>query len=356
MSAAYKVESLTPTPSEEPRPKRPRPINKRVFGSIAKSTSKVIDEGFREALARDPKRERRWVVLLDGNGDQIRAVVRAAKRAGVEITIVADLIHLIEYLWPAAYDFHPHHVKARPSILRVVGLHGDDHPSAVPNRGHHAHPGVAACFAHEAPRPSACSGRAYPSVRTGGTALLERAQAVLRGAVPPSPWPSVQGPKAPLDPLGQVSGGARLPPRTLGQVPGGAERPHGPLHEVSEGGAASPEDTRPSAQGASCPLPPLDQVSRTGRAPPSDTRPSGGNPSPSPPCPFAKYPRPGRSHLPPWDRTRSYSPSRISWPARRIDLSSYMAGPRATSSFEYEVVAISPASLRERSLCAFSGM
>ncbi len=56
MSAAYKFESLTPTPSEEPRPKRPRPINKRVFGSIAKSTSKVIDEGFREALTRDPKR------------------------------------------------------------------------------------------------------------------------------------------------------------------------------------------------------------------------------------------------------------------------------------------------------------
>ena len=101
------LQSLAPTHPEEPRPSRPRPVNKRVFGSVADSASQVIDEGFREALARDPKREHRWIILLDGNGDQIRAVQRSAKRAGVKITIIADLIHLIEYLWPAAYCFHP---------------------------------------------------------------------------------------------------------------------------------------------------------------------------------------------------------------------------------------------------------
>jgi hypothetical protein len=100
------LQSLTPTPSNDATP-RPRPINKRVFAGIARSAATVIDEGFRDALARDPKRECRWIVLLDGNGDQIRAVQRAATRADVEITIVADLIHLIEYLWPAAYCFHP---------------------------------------------------------------------------------------------------------------------------------------------------------------------------------------------------------------------------------------------------------
>jgi hypothetical protein len=99
------LQSLTPTPSNKAG-SRPRPVNKRVFSSVARSASSVIDEGFREALARDPKRECRWIVLLDGNGDQIRAVRRAAKQLGVEITIVADLIHLIEYLWPAAYAFH----------------------------------------------------------------------------------------------------------------------------------------------------------------------------------------------------------------------------------------------------------
>lgn len=101
------LQSLTPTPSEKPRPTRPRPINKRVFASVAESTSDVINEGFRDALARDPEQACRWVVLLDGNADQIRSVHRAAKRAGVEVTIIADLIHLIEYLWPAAYCFYP---------------------------------------------------------------------------------------------------------------------------------------------------------------------------------------------------------------------------------------------------------
>jgi hypothetical protein len=101
------LQSLTPAPTDEPRPSRPRPVNKRVFGSVAKCASEVIDEGFREALVRDFELSRRWVVLVDGSDHQIGAVRQAAERVGVEVTIVADLIHLIEYLWPAAYCFHP---------------------------------------------------------------------------------------------------------------------------------------------------------------------------------------------------------------------------------------------------------
>ncbi len=58
--------------SEASQRRRPRPINKRVFVSVARPYSTVIHEGFRDALARDPKRERRWVVLVDGNGDRSR--------------------------------------------------------------------------------------------------------------------------------------------------------------------------------------------------------------------------------------------------------------------------------------------
>jgi hypothetical protein len=32
---------------------------------------------------------------------------RTARRMGVEITIVLDIVHVIEYLWSAAYAFHP---------------------------------------------------------------------------------------------------------------------------------------------------------------------------------------------------------------------------------------------------------
>jgi hypothetical protein len=118
---------------DAPRPKRPRPVNKRLFASIARNYAEVIDQGFHEALARDPHRRRRWVVLLDGNPDQITAVYRAARRVGVEITLVADLIHLIEYLWPAAYAFHaPGSDQARAWVVsRVRALLQGANPSQV---------------------------------------------------------------------------------------------------------------------------------------------------------------------------------------------------------------------------------
>lgn len=44
---------------------------------------------------------------MDANADQLGHVHRAAKRLGVTVTIVLDLIHVLEYLWKAAYVFHP---------------------------------------------------------------------------------------------------------------------------------------------------------------------------------------------------------------------------------------------------------
>jgi hypothetical protein len=46
------------------------------------------------------------VVLVNGQRDQIKRVERAARQVGVEITIVLDIVHALEYLWRAAYAFH----------------------------------------------------------------------------------------------------------------------------------------------------------------------------------------------------------------------------------------------------------
>jgi hypothetical protein len=46
------------------------------------------------------------VVLVDGQRDQIKRVERAAKKVGATITIVLDIVHVLEYLWSAAYAFH----------------------------------------------------------------------------------------------------------------------------------------------------------------------------------------------------------------------------------------------------------
>lgn len=91
---------------------RPRPTNKRVWASISHTPQRVIDDAFAEAARRDPEHRRRWVVLVDGNRDQLRQVQRAASKLGVEITTVLDIVHVLEYLWRAAYAFHPEGTEA----------------------------------------------------------------------------------------------------------------------------------------------------------------------------------------------------------------------------------------------------
>jgi len=88
------------------RPPRPRPRNKRVWASVDKEIAEVIDEGFLEALRRDPDQQRHWVVLVDGDERQLRAIQAAARRHRVKLTIVCDFIHVMEYLWKAAYCFY----------------------------------------------------------------------------------------------------------------------------------------------------------------------------------------------------------------------------------------------------------
>jgi hypothetical protein len=82
--------------------RRPRPTAKRVWASVEKSAREVIREVFEEALRRDPHKTRRWVVLVDGEPKQLRAVKAEARRAGAKVTILADIVHVIEYVWDAA--------------------------------------------------------------------------------------------------------------------------------------------------------------------------------------------------------------------------------------------------------------
>lgn len=85
---------------------RPRPTHKRVWASAERSAQGVIDDAFAEATRRDPRHLRRWIVLVDGQRDQIKRVERAARKIGAPITIVLDIVHVLEYLWRAAYAFH----------------------------------------------------------------------------------------------------------------------------------------------------------------------------------------------------------------------------------------------------------
>jgi len=94
-------------PETGPAPVRPRPEGKRVWASLVTTPTEVIEHAFLDASSRDTRRQKRWVVLVDGNPDQLARVTAAARRHRVAVTIVLDLIHVLEYLWTAAYVFHP---------------------------------------------------------------------------------------------------------------------------------------------------------------------------------------------------------------------------------------------------------
>jgi len=96
---------------------RPRPEHKRVWASIEKTPEQVIGEAFAEAGYRDPTHEKKWVALVDGNNNQISILRRMAKDKGVELTVIVDIIHVIEYLWDAGRVFHP---KSGPELENWV--------------------------------------------------------------------------------------------------------------------------------------------------------------------------------------------------------------------------------------------
>ncbi len=79
--------------------------NKRVWASVERDAEVVIEEAFLEALQRDPEQIRQWVILIDGLPHQIKLIKKLMKRLNVKATIVMDFIHVLEYLWKAAWCF-----------------------------------------------------------------------------------------------------------------------------------------------------------------------------------------------------------------------------------------------------------
>ena len=68
--------------------------------------AEVIAAAFDQAEARDPRTGGRWVVLVDGAEHQLDLIRAEAARRGVTISIVIDLIHVLEYIWKAAWCLH----------------------------------------------------------------------------------------------------------------------------------------------------------------------------------------------------------------------------------------------------------
>ncbi len=105
--------------SARAEPPRPRPEQKRLWASLEKTPKEVIEKVFQEARYRDPAHEKNWVALVDGNKTQLRILRRMAREKGLDLTIIVDVIHVIEYLWDAGRAFYPEAGSELESWVRV---------------------------------------------------------------------------------------------------------------------------------------------------------------------------------------------------------------------------------------------
>jgi hypothetical protein len=95
---------ILPEPDDErERAMAPVAFNKWLSGSVEQDAAEVVRAAFDQAHARDPLHARDWVVLVDGNNHQIELAKTQAGRRKKKVTVIVDFIHVLEYLWKAAW-------------------------------------------------------------------------------------------------------------------------------------------------------------------------------------------------------------------------------------------------------------
>jgi hypothetical protein len=86
-------------------PAAPTATGKWLTASVIDAAATVIGRVFDEAERRDPTHSRDWVALVDGNNHQIARITAEAAARRVQVTVIVDFVHVLEYLWSAAWSF-----------------------------------------------------------------------------------------------------------------------------------------------------------------------------------------------------------------------------------------------------------
>jgi hypothetical protein len=107
-------EIITRAGGDQPVTRAQGPVarDKWLTASVEHDTATVITAVFDEATRRDPGHRRDWLALVDGNAHQIDQVRAQATRRKVGVRIVLDFVHVLEYLWKAAWCFYKEGDKA----------------------------------------------------------------------------------------------------------------------------------------------------------------------------------------------------------------------------------------------------
>ena len=106
----------------EPAPPGPKAVNRWYTVEITASRAETIAALFGQAERRDPGHARPWIALVDGDRHQIEVICAEAAARGISITILVDFIHVLEYLWKAAWCFHAPRDPAVEDWVTAQGL------------------------------------------------------------------------------------------------------------------------------------------------------------------------------------------------------------------------------------------
>jgi hypothetical protein len=103
------ITAATATPGDDPRtrPAGPATVGKWLTASVTANAAQLIAQVFDEAERRDPTHQRTWIALVDGNNHQIEQINAQANARSIGLTVIVDFIHVLEYVWKAAWCFHP---------------------------------------------------------------------------------------------------------------------------------------------------------------------------------------------------------------------------------------------------------
>src|SRR6266581_3947619 len=100
----------------------PRALNRWYACDITAGRDVTIGKIFDEADRRDPGHRRTWIALADGDICQLALIQAQAAARGITLVILIDFIHVLEYLWKAAWCFHAPRDPAMEDWVTAQGL------------------------------------------------------------------------------------------------------------------------------------------------------------------------------------------------------------------------------------------
>jgi hypothetical protein len=104
------------------RPPGPQAVNRWYTVEITASRAETLAAVCDHAERRDPGHARTWIALVDGDRHQIEVLRAQAAERDIQVTILVDFIHVLEYLWKAAWCFCPPRDPAAEDWVITHGL------------------------------------------------------------------------------------------------------------------------------------------------------------------------------------------------------------------------------------------